>query len=236
MKMILRKTGIFLGILALGIQLAACSAAKNVRLCDYKNIVIPRETIAVSDEDVQLSIQVQLAEKNPEIEIDELTDELAKQYFHEASAADVYETVRAGIAEHRAYDYAYNILLNQSLLRTDNPEKGDFLQKVLNQLENEAANGGCALTEYLHTEFGTTLQEYMKCAGSFYDEFLIIQEFIKAEGIEITEDAIEAYLQSLALDAGATVEEIREQYTEEIILYTMYLEKSYDALLAYLNY
>lgn len=236
MIMILKKSLVFLSILVLGLQLTACSTSRNVRLCDYKNITIPKETIIVSDEDVFMSVQMQMAEKNPEIEMDVLTDDLAKQYFHAACAADVYETVRAGIAEHRAYDYAYGVLLNNSLLRTDNQARGDFVQKVMDQIDEEAANAGCTLNEYLRTELGTTLLEYLNSVGSFYDEFLILQEFIKAEGIEITEEDVDAYLQSLASDAGVTAEDILEQYVEEIILYSMYLERSYDALLEYLNY
>ena len=236
MIMILNKPLVFLIVLVLGMQLTACSSTEKVRLCDYKNIMIPEATVAVADEDVMLSVQMQLAEQNPEIEVDVLTDDLAKQYFHTMSAADVYEMVRAEIAEHRAYDYAYSFLLNNSLLKADNQARGEFVQNVLDQIEGEAADAGRALNEYLHTELGTTLLEYMNSAGSFYDEFLILQEFMKAEGIEVTEEEMDTYLQSLASDMGVTVEEILEEYTDEIILYAMYLERSYDALLEYLNY
>ena len=185
MIIILKKSLVFLSILVLGLQLTACSTNGNVRLCDYKNITIPKETITVSDEDVFMSVQMQMAEKNPEIEMDVLTDDLAKHYFHAACAADVYESVRAGIAEHRAYDYAYSVLLNNSLLRTDNQARGDFVQKVMDQIEEEATNAGRTLNEYLHTQFGTTLMEYLNSVGSFYDEFLILQEFITQSFVEI---------------------------------------------------
>lgn len=236
MVMLLKKSLVLLSIFALGLQLTACSTGGNVRLCDYKNIPIPKKTITVSDEDVRLSVQMQMAEKNPELEMDTLTDDLAKQYFHAESAADVFETVRAGIAEHRAFDYAYEMLLNNSLLKGNNQERKDFFQKVMNRIEHEAAEANLTPQEYVRTAFGTSLLEYMNSAGSFYDEFQILQEFMKAEDIEVTAEEFNEYLQTLALDAGVTAAEFLEQYAEEVILYSIYLERSYDALLEYLNY
>jgi len=43
---------------------AGCSVQEDVRLCDYRNMSIPDEVLAVSDEDVQFAIQMKLAEKN----------------------------------------------------------------------------------------------------------------------------------------------------------------------------
>lgn len=58
----IRRGAVFLLLFAL--LCAGCSNRKNVRLCNYRNVSIPDEVLAVSNEDVHFAIQMKLAEKN----------------------------------------------------------------------------------------------------------------------------------------------------------------------------
>lgn len=232
----IRKIPLLLLCLTLGLQLAGCRSAEYVRLCDYKNIVIPEDVITVSDADVMLAVQMQVMEQAPDVEIETLTDDLAMRYFDADSAQEVFNTVRSEIEEHRAYDYAYSYLLNNSLLKSGNPDRSAFVRKAIEQIEKDAAGSSCTIEDYLNTAYGTTLADYKYALATFYDEFLILREFSNAEGITVTDAEFRDYLQSAASDSGVTPDDILREYGEELILYSMYLDRSYDTLLGYLNY
>ncbi len=165
-----------------------------------------------------------------------ITDELANKYFNVQTAKDVIENTKKEIIQHRAIDYAYLYLLNNSSVRVNNKNRDEYVQKILSKLSNDAEQSDQSVDEYIQNEFEMTIDEYKESIISFYDELLILEAFLAQEGESVSEKDIQNYTEKLSQELEMTTEEIITLYGEEVVRYEMCYESTQKLLEKYIVY
>ena len=160
-----------------------------------------------------------------------VTDDIAKKYFGFESKELFESYVENEIVKHRIFEYKYEILINKTKLKIDNSEMSKYISEKTLQAEKNAERAGSTLSEYLEMEYCISLSEYKTEIELFYIEYKILEELMKRERIDISENAVYHYVENLANERGIEPSEIFEFNSEEEIRYQMYYEKSFDIIL-----
>ena len=273
----------------------------NISLYDYNSIEVPAEVKSVSPEDISLSIQMRLREKevfvektfnkdlveeNDVVEIcflneedenitivvgdeylyhgfddfiigkrkdneyifekedikfsfkivkimcfaESITDDIAKNYF-DFESKELFETyVKNEIVRHRVFEYKYEIFLNKSSLNEPSEKINEYVEQKIAVAKDNAVNEGITLSEYLESEYNISLSEFRDEIEFFYKEYNVLEEVMRREKIDISENAIHDYVVKTAEKLGVDATEIFEYNTEEDIRYQMYYEKIFDII------
>ena len=163
-----------------------------------------------------------------------VTDEIAKKYFKMDCANDVTNYIKNDIEEHRKFEYAYELLLNKSMVKIKYENKTAYTTKILEYCNLQASQQGISTDEYVRDNYGYTIDEYRDVLNSFYDEYNILNHLIKNEKIEVLQKEFDRYLDSLADSYGMSSEELLLQNGKEFVYYNIYYDLSYSILLQYI--
>ena len=166
----------------------------------------------------------------------EMTDEIAEEYYGCASKEDALQLVRKAIAKRRIFDVVYPEIVNNSMIRGFEKEREAYAIRAANILAREAEQEGHLLEEYLD-EMGMTLAEYQQSMASFYDTYLIMEKLMEEENVRVTEEEFSDFcIRELgdAYDESIPDEELFGPMGKEYVLYSLwYFERCSEVLTPY---
>lgn len=165
---------------------------------------------------------------------DRITDDIAKTYFGCTTAAEAEAVIRKEIEDHRKFDYAYQVLISASQVRSYDPAREEYVESVFDHLGRVASENESTVEEYINETFDCTEDEYRQYINCFYDEYLILNAFSERERITVSNDEIETCTEELISEMGVSREEFDGLYGEEYVCYSIWYEQAYDVLLKYL--
>lgn len=165
---------------------------------------------------------------------EEITDDIARDYFYCDSSIQFVDNVRREIEEHRKFEFAYEKLIMESYVRKDYNEKDLYEKKIFDYLQAESVNNEISLEQFLNNDFGCSIREYRVLVEDFYDEYMILKAFAEAENITANDKEFDLYLDELSDGMSVDKRELINLYGEEYIYYSIYYDKAYEKLLNYL--
>ncbi len=161
---------------------------------------------------------------------EELTDVIAQTYFDFSTKKDFEEFVRKEIAEHRTFEYKYEYLLNYSNIEYDNSDMQLYIEKKFNEIEYLANEEGEIISEYIKHNYNMNISEYKNSIQSFYKEFILLENLMRQENIDISENGIFTFIKKKSAELNVPIEEIIQYNSEEEIRYQMYYEMAFKIL------
>ncbi len=165
---------------------------------------------------------------------EEITDNIARDYFDCDSSIQFIENIRSEIEEHRKFEFAYERLMMGSYVRKNYNEKDLYEKKIFDYLQAEAVNNGISLEQLLNDYFGCSVAEYRALVEDFYDEYMILKAFADAENITADDKEFNLYIDEISEEMSIDKRELINLYGEEYIYYSIYYDKAYEKLLSYL--
>lgn len=165
---------------------------------------------------------------------EKITDDIAKRYFDCESAKLFTADTKAEIENHRKFEYAYEKLISESMIKTEYSTKTEYIDNIFEYLQNEANESGITLEEYTENELECSPNEYRGDLENFFDEYEILKAFAEAEKITITDEEFETYLNDIINDTDMEKDKFLNFYGEEYVYYSIYYDKAFDKLLKYL--
>lgn len=168
----------------------------------------------------------------------ELNDEFAADTTEFSTLKELKDDIKKHIKEHKeghAKQDAENELISKVVKNAtvEVPESmvNSQLDRIIEDMKNNLAYQGLAIEDYFRY-MGTTMEEFRKTrkadAESSVKTSLVLQEIIKAEKIEVTDEDINAKLEEVASRMGQPVEDVKKLYLkgqEEYLKNTILSEK-----------
>lgn len=169
---------------------------------------------AVAGKDCTLEINLKAIER---LVMPSLTDDYIKKYTGYDSLNEYKEAVRA-VLETTAKDEANmeNLLekiIENSTIKKDFPQKviDDEIERLKEESESYALSSGMEVEEYIEEASGMTLEESAK---ESLKRLAVWDLLVKAEGVEVTEEDIEAEIQDMMNQSGYTRGDILTYFGE----------------------
>ncbi len=164
-----------------------------------------------------------------EKDVPSFTDEFVISLGGDAQTADEYrEQIRKQLTEQ--YESSMKADQESELLRTVVDKAGCDMEKLPDWLVSQNAAEFRSSTESFVSQYGLTLDDYLKQTGTDLDEFnaeaeqygrekaksdLVVLSIAKAEGLEVTDKELEDYYREYAGNYNTTVEQIKKAIPED---------------------
>lgn len=235
--MIKKATGIMLSLLVLITIFSGCTVndrtsgtADYVELCNYLDLKIPTEEYAVSDEDLNTAIKLNLSELN--IKTTKLTDEIATEYFGVVDATAAKIRIKREIIENRFFEVARDFIFNNSKIIKFPLYCKEYVDKLVETHKACAEEQNVKLEEYFLNTFGMTESEYREAALGGYADYMILKAIAEKEGYSISREERDELISYTAEFDGITYNEAIELYGYEYFDYLLYEAKFKKIILA----
>lgn len=191
-----------------------------VELCNYLDLKIPTEEYAVSDEDLNTAIKLNLSEFD--IEATKLTDEIATEYFGVADASSAKIQIKREIIENRFFEAACDYIFNNSKIIKFPTYCKEYVDKLVETHKVCAEEQEVKLEEYFLNTFGMTESEYREAALWGYADYMILEAIAEQEGYSISKEERDELISYTAEFDGITYNEAVELYGYEYFDYLLY--------------
>lgn len=225
--MIKKVISIMLSFLVLITIFSGCTGNDNasettdyVELCNYLDLKIPTEEYAVSDEDLNTAIKLNLSEFD--IEATKLTDEIATEYFDVVDATTAKLQMKREIIENRFFEAACNFIFNNSKIIKFPPYCKEYVDKMVETHKACAEEQELKLEEYFLNTFEMTESEYREAALWGYADYMILKAITEQEGYSISREERDELISYTAEFDGITYNEAVELYGYEYFDYLLY--------------
>lgn len=225
--MIKKAIGIALSFLVLITIFSGCTGNDEVsgttdyvELCNYLDLKISTEEYAVSDEDLNTAIKLNLSEFD--IEATKLTDEIATEYFGVVDATAAKIQVKREIIENRFFEAACDYIFNNSKIIKFPPYCKEYVDKLVETQRVCAEEQDVKFEEYFLNTFGMTESEYREAALWGYADYMILRAIAEEEGYSISREERDELISYTAEFDGITYNEAVELYGYEYFDYLLY--------------
>ncbi len=198
----------------------ASGTTDYVELCNYLDLKIPTEEYAVSDEDLNTAIKLNLSEFD--IEATKLTDEIATEYFGVVDATAAKIQIKREIIENRFFEAAYDFVLNNSEIIKFPSYCREYVDKLVETHKACAEEQEVKLEEYFLNTFGMTESEYREAALLGYADYMILKAIAEQEGYSISREERDELISYTVEFDGITYNEAVELYGYEYFDYLLY--------------
>ncbi len=198
----------------------ASETTDYIELCNYLEVKIPTEEYAVSDEDLNTAIKLNLSELD--IEATKLTDEIAKEYFGVVDATTAKLQMKREIIENRFFEAASDFIFNNSKIIKFPPYCKEYVDKLVETHKVYAEEQEVKLEEYFLNTFGMTESEYREAALWGYADYMILKAIAEQEGYSISREERDELISYTAEFDGITHNEAVELYGYEYFDYLLY--------------
>lgn len=198
----------------------ASGTTDYVELCNYLDLKIPTEEYAVSDEDLNTAIKLNLSEFD--IEATKLTDEIATEYFGVADASSAKIQIKREIIENRFFEAACDYIFNNSKIIKFPTYCNEYVDKLVETHKVCAEEQKIKLEEYFLTTFEMTESEYREAALWGYADYMILKAIAEQEGYSISREERDELVNYTAEFDGITYNEAVELYGYEYFDYLLY--------------
>lgn len=198
----------------------ASETTDYVELCNYLELKIPVDEYAVSDEDLDTAIKLNLSEFD--IEDIKLTDEIATEYFGAVDSTAAKIQIKREIIENRFFEAACDFIFNNSKIIKFPPYCKDYVDKLVETHKVCAEEQEVKLEEYFLNTFGMTESEYREAALWGYADYMILKAIAEQEGYSISKEERDELISYTAEFDGITYNEAIELYGYEYFDYLLY--------------
>lgn len=189
------------------------TALDYVDLCDYKSLDVSKEEYVVSDTDLSTAIQMHMSSLN--IEVSELSDSIAVEYFNCKNANAVREMIKKEIIENRFYEAARDMILESSLITGFPEDSKTYVNNMVSAQKVFAEAEGISLSEYLDSYYKMTEEEFREAALCGYGDIMILKAIAEKEDYKINSEEYNNLIESTAEYVGMSTEETVKLYGEE---------------------
>ncbi len=161
---------------------------------------------------------------------DKITDEIAKQYFSCNTSEEAIDAIRKDIVYHRAFDYAYEVLISSSKVTGYDNEINEYAEGVFHRLSEHLKEDNTDIDDYVHDVYDADTEAYKQALKNVYREYLILGEFFRQENIDFSDEQVKRYLEICADMFEESESVFQEIFGIEYIYYLMYYDASVDVI------
>ena len=187
----------------------------NVNLCDYHNLVINESEYCVSEEDLNIAIEMNLNSIGLDDDSVKLTDEIARQYFNSDNKEEAITKIKREIIENRFGEAAIEKILTTSHVKILPKESGTFVESVINSQKKTAGEMGIEHDEYFKSNFDMTESEYCEALLDEYVNYMIISALAQKEGYTVSDTERSAIIEKIANNDEISEDKAIEIYGNE---------------------
>lgn len=198
----------------------ASTTTEYVELCNYLDLKIPTEEYAVSVEDLNTAIKLNLSEFDTEAT--ELTDEIAIEFFGAGDATIAKKQIKREIIENRFFEAARDYIFDNSKIIKFPPYCNEYVDKLVDTHKVCAEEQKIKLEEYFLNTFEMTESEYREAALWGYADYMILKAIAEQEGYSISREERDELISYTAEFDGITYNEAVELYGYEYFDYLLY--------------
>ena len=198
----------------------ASTTTEYVELCNYLDLKIPTEEYAVSVEDLNTAIKLNLSEFDTEAT--ELTDEIAIEFFGAGDATIAKKQIKREIIENRFFEAARDYIFDNSKIIKFPPYCNEYVDKLVDTHKVCAEEQKIKLEEYFLNTFEMTESEYREAALWGYADYMILKAIAEQEGYSISREERDELVNYTAEFDGITYNEAVELYGYEYFDYLLY--------------
>lgn len=213
----------YLGMIVLLICSILCgcnhnqSTSANINLCDYKHLNIDCSEYSVSDEDLQIAIEMNLNSLDVDDETikDGLNDEVAIKFFNAKNSEEVKKIIKREIVANRFYEAALDFILSNSFVVALPEKSNDFVNNIITNQRANASIMNLSYEDYLKEYFDMNEDEYKEALLSEYANYIIVSELASNEGFVVSDDDRNSLVSEVSEKDGITYQEAIDTYGEE---------------------
>ena len=134
----------------------------------------------------------------------------------------------------------YPYLISHSMIRDYYEERDAYVEKVIGNVIKDALESGYDITgndkmdAFFQSQYEMTVSEFRHDLEAFYDEYLILTEFMRQEdGVITNEELYSRWSDNTGFDDGNDEYDSFGIFGREYAIYSIYYETCRDLLLQY---